>query len=179
MENRATEGLPKPRRGMKPANPAVSASKAATIAEPAAPYAVDQTGLTALGGDLSRLSNEGEVLDLVREGLPYSMLEELTVAIGGSQKELARVLGIPATTLGRRKRAGRLTPAESDRLVRLARLTDMVLAMMRGDAAAARGWLNTPQDIFDDETPLHRASTETGGREVEQLIGRLRHGVFG
>ena len=87
-------------------------------------------------------------------------------------------MGIPATTLGRRKRAGRLTPAESDRLVRIARLTDMVLALMRGDAAAARRWLNTPQDIFDDETPLHRASTETGGREVEQLIGRLRHGVF-
>ncbi|MDE0178425.1 MAG: DUF2384 domain-containing protein, partial [Gammaproteobacteria bacterium] len=28
------------------------------------------------------------------------------------------------------------------------------------------------------ETPLCRASTETGGREVEQLIGQLRHGVF-
>ena len=179
MDDRSIEGLPKPHRGMKPANHEASASKADTIAEPAAPYVVDQTGHAALGGDLSRLANDGGVLDLVREGLPYSMLEELTVAIGGSQKELARVVGIPATTLGRRKRAGRLTPAESDRLVRIARLTDLVLALMRGDPAAARRWLNTPQDIFGDETPLHRASTETGGREVEQLIGRLRHGVFG
>ena len=179
MDDGSIEGLPKPHRGMKPANHEASASKADTIAEPAAPYVVDQTGHPALGGDLSRLANDGGVLDLVREGLPYSVLVELTVAIGVSQKDLARVVGIPATTLGRRKRAGRLTPAESDRLVRIARLTDMVLALMRGDAAAARRWLNTPQDIFDDETPLHRASTETGGREVEQLIGRLRHGVFG
>ena len=115
---------------------------------------------------------------MVRDGLPFSMLEELTVAIGESQQGLARTVGIPSTTLGRRKRAGRLTPAESDRLVRIARLTDMVLTLMRGDADATRRWLNTPQEILDGETPLHRASTETGGREVEQLIGRLRHGVF-
>ncbi len=178
MDTRSKDRLPKPRRGVKPANPAVCAPTAGAIAEPATPYVVRQAGLTALGAALSRLSNDSGLLALVREGLPFSMLEELTVAIGGPQKELARVVGIPATTLGRRKRAGRLTPAESDRLVRIARLTDMVLALMRGDAATARRWLNTPQDIFDDETPLHRASTETGGREVEQLIGRLRHGVF-
>ena len=31
---------------------------------------------------------------------------------------------------------------------------------------------------LDRETPLERASTETGARDVELLIGRLRHGIF-
>ena len=92
---------------------------------------------------------------------------------------LAAVIGIPATTLARRKRSGMLTPSESDRLVRIARLEAMAVAMMRGDAGAAGQWLRTPHDLLDRETPLERASTETGARDVELLIGRLRHGVFG
>jgi putative toxin-antitoxin system antitoxin component (TIGR02293 family) len=72
----------------------------------------------------------------------------------------------------------RQTPSQSDRVVRIDRLTDMVRALMRGDEEATRRWLNTPQAPLGDETPLHRASTEAGEREVEQLIGRIRHGVF-
>ena len=116
---------------------------------------------------------------MVRNGLPFSMFDELVGAGGGSQRELAAVIGIPATTLARRKRSGMLTPSESDRLVRIARLEAMAVAMMRGDAGAAGQWLRTPHDLLDRETPLERASTETGARDVELLVGRLRHGVFG
>ena len=49
---------------------------------------------------------------------------------------------------------------------------------MAGDPIAAQRWLTTRHPALGDETPLRRASTETGGREVEDLIGRLRHGVF-
>ena len=71
-----------------------------------------------------------------------------------------------------------LTPAESDRLVRVARLVATAHEMMRGDAEAARRWLKERHDLIEGESPLERASTEVGGREVEQLIGRLRHGTF-
>ena len=114
----------------------------------------------------------------VRRGLPYSVVEALADAIG-SRQELAQAVGIPASTLARRKRAGRLTPAESDRTVRIARVVDTSHALMRGDIDTARRWLTTPHGLLDGESPLQRASTETGARDVEQLVGRLRHGVFG
>ena len=114
----------------------------------------------------------------VRRGLPYSVIEALAGAIG-SQRELAQAVGIPTTTLARRKRTGRLTPAESDRTVRIARVVDMSRVLMRGDLEATRRWLTTPHDLLDGESPLQRASTETGARDVEQLVGRLQHGVFG
>ena len=123
------------------------------------------------------IDGEG-VLAKVRRGLPYSVVEALTDAIG-SRRELAQAVGIPASTLVRRKRAGRLTPAESDRTVRIARVVDMSHALMRGDLDAARRWLTTPHGLLDGESPLRRASTETGAHDVEQLVGRLRHGVFG
>ncbi len=119
-----------------------------------------------------------DALTLVRRGLPFVALENLVHAIGAPQKEIAGVVGIPATTLARRRRSGQLTPVESDHVVRIARLCVMARSLMGGDAEAAQRWLTTSHLLLGDETPLRRASTETGGREVEQLIGQLRHGVF-
>ena len=71
-----------------------------------------------------------------------------------------------------------MTPTESDHAVRVARLAAMASDLMAGDTDAAKRWLTTPHPRLDDESPLRRASTETGRREVEQLIGQLRHGIF-
>ena len=71
-----------------------------------------------------------------------------------------------------------LTTEESDRLVRIARLVGMAHELMGGEGEAARRWLAEGHELLEGESPLERASTEAGGREVEQLIGRLRHGTF-
>ena len=39
-------------------------------------------------------------------------------------------------------------------------------------------WLATPQPGLNAEKPLEFARSEIGAREVEDLIGRLEHGVF-
>ncbi len=120
----------------------------------------------------------GGILAMVRGGLPFASLKNLVQAVGAPQGEVASVLGMPNTTLRRRRSSGRLTLAESDHVVRVARLTALARELMAGDADAASRWLTTPHRLLGDEAPLHRASTEAGGREVEQLIGQLRHGVF-
>lgn len=121
---------------------------------------------------------DSDILAMVREGLPFAALENVVAAIGAPQQEVANTVGIPASTLSRRRKSGWLTSTESDQLVRVARLAAMALAMMADDADASQRWLTTPHRLLDGESPLRRASTETGGREVEQLIGQLRHGVF-
>jgi putative toxin-antitoxin system antitoxin component (TIGR02293 family) len=50
--------------------------------------------------------------------------------------------------------------------------------LFEGDADAARRWLTTPSKELDNTAPLDFARTELGAREVEDLIGRLEHGVF-
>jgi putative toxin-antitoxin system antitoxin component (TIGR02293 family) len=50
--------------------------------------------------------------------------------------------------------------------------------LFEGDVAAAVNWLNTPRKLLGDRSPLAYARTETGAREVENLIGRLEHGIF-
>ena len=123
-------------------------------------------------------SDGADPVAVVRRGLPFGALDNLVRAIGVSRKEVASVIGMPQTTLGRRRQSGTLTSAESDQVLRVARLVAMTRSLMADDAEAARRWLTTPHRLLGDETPLRRASTEVGGREVEQLIGQLRYGVF-
>lgn len=118
------------------------------------------------------------LLARVQSGLPCEVVDTLVVNLGVAQKEIASVLNIPVTTLSRRKKSGCLLPDESDRVVRLARVGVLAQALMAGDVLAAQHWMSSPLPILADETPLQHCSTEVGAREVEQLIGRLRHGVF-
>jgi putative toxin-antitoxin system antitoxin component (TIGR02293 family) len=61
------------------------------------------------------------------------------------------------------------------------RLSNIELAarnMMHGDEKAASAWLITPLAIFAYRTPIEHAATELGIHDVEELIGRIRYGVF-
>lgn len=59
---------------------------------------------------------------------------------------------------------------------RIARLTARAEAVL-GDHDLAREWLRTPNRGLAGATPAAHARTETGAREVEDLLGRLAHGV--
>ena len=67
---------------------------------------------------------------------------------------------------------------ESDRVIRLARVLDLAVSMMNGNEQSAVMWMLAPRDIFNGESPLMRSGTEIGTRDVEDLIGRIRNGVF-
>lgn len=171
--------FPRPESGPQPAYRHEGQWAGSESAAPADPALVPREGdvLSLLACPTGETAAT-DVLSLVRCGLPFVALEKLVAAVGSTQKEVASVLGIPATTLSRRRRGGRLTPLESDHVIRIARLTVMARDLMAGDPMAAGRWLTTRHPVLGDETPLRHASTETGGREVEDLIGRLRHGVF-
>lgn len=114
----------------------------------------------------------------IRKGLAFEAIETLAQAFEAPRQQMADVLSITASTLNRRKKVGRLQADESDRVARLARLKDFAVEMMNGDNGAAIQWLKTPLAILGGESPLDHAATEVGAREVEDLIGRIQHGVF-
>lgn len=78
----------------------------------------------------------------------------------------------------RRKTEGRFHPHESERLFRISGVFEQAVALFEGDSGAARRWLTAPSKELDNHSPLEIARTEIGAREVENLIGRLEHGVF-
>lgn len=131
--------------------------------------------------DEFRVVKAGDVLstlETLRRGLPYARLAEFEKRSGLPLDAISHVMRTPRRTLARRKSAGRLHPDESERLLRLSILFEKAVALFEGDVTAARNWLSTPKKAFAGGTPLDMAESEIGAREVEDLIGRLEHGVF-
>jgi len=58
------------------------------------------------------------------------------------------------------------------------KLMQQATALMQGNKEYAERWLNSPARSLGGVTPLEHAKTEEGVRDVEQLIGRIRHGIF-
>ena len=114
----------------------------------------------------------------VRAGFPFKTLAEFQKTTDLPWTQVSRCLAIPQRTLTRRQSQGRLRADESDRVLRMSIIFDMAIDLFEGDMAEARKWLLSPQPGLGGEIPLEFASTEVGAREVENLMGRLEHGVF-
>lgn len=59
----------------------------------------------------------------------------------------------------------------------VARVIARAIELFEGDRAAARIWLTTHHRALGDHTPLEFAKTDVGAIEIENLIGRLEHGI--
>src|SRR3954454_3740793 len=114
----------------------------------------------------------------VERGFSYQSLQAMESRSGIPVARLAEVIGIPERTLARRKTSGRLSPDESERLLRISRVFSQAMELFEGESVAALKWLTTPRRAFEHQTPLNYARTEIGAREVENLIGRMEDGVF-
>ncbi len=123
----------------------------------------------------------GNAVHLVRaiaRGFSFDTLEKVRRETGLPLERLAISIGVSPRTLSRRKKERRLTAAESDRLVSVSRLLTQAVELFEGDKERAFRWFVQANRGLGGLTPLEMAATETGTREVENLIGRLEHGVF-
>ena len=111
----------------------------------------------------------------VTNGLPYGEAVYLAEELGLKIEEFAAYVGIPKTTFFRRK-GKRFSRAESDRIMRYARLFDLAKTVF-GDDASAREWLSEPAFGLDGDVPLARATIEVGAQQVELLLNRIRYNV--
>lgn len=120
-----------------------------------------------------------DLIDLVEQGLPWSAAFHLKDSLEVTDREYAGVLGISERTLTRHKAhpQKRLGLTESDRLYRMARILALAREVLE-DEKRAIAWLRRPQIGLGGRTPLKMMRTEAGAREVEDLLGRIEHGVY-
>ncbi len=118
-----------------------------------------------------------KLIRAIQCGLPVRELDALQVSLNVPMAQLVPMLGISKATLQRRKARGKLAPAESDRVVRFARLMGKAVEVLES-TENARNWLTSTQFGLGGAVPLDYAETEAGAREVEDLLGRIEYGVY-
>ncbi|CAL8479070.1 MULTISPECIES: antitoxin Xre/MbcA/ParS toxin-binding domain-containing protein [Caballeronia] len=117
-----------------------------------------------------------ELDEQIRGGLPKSALKEGVEHATRSAEErralLARI--VPEATFKRRR--DRLSPDESERTERLARVV-ATAQYVWDDEDDAREFLNVPHPMLEGRTPLEVSLTELGARRVEELMWKLFYGL--
>ncbi|GAC1421301.1 MAG: DUF2384 domain-containing protein [Candidatus Velthaea sp.] len=132
-------------------------------------------GASALDAEVTSVPS---MQNVIRLGIPVAALAELVRRLALSRGAAAEIFGIPERTMSRRLSSrSRLTPAESDRAVRVARIL-ATAAHLLGDEATAVGWLHDPNRALGGARPLDQLDTEIGAREVEDVLGRIAYGVY-
>jgi len=121
--------------------------------------------------------SRGALIDAVTEGLPSSLLRELAQRLGVTLEEMATLLRLTPRTLQRRLDDDRLDLGESERLWELSRLFFRAIEVLESEQGAVR-WFHSPIRALGYSTPLNFARTSIGIRELENILGRIEHGVF-
>jgi putative toxin-antitoxin system antitoxin component (TIGR02293 family) len=122
--------------------------------------------------------NTQELIGRIQLGLPFSSLDVFHRTIGISKSKIAFTIVLRPSTMARRKKSGYLSAEQSERLVRLAKVSESAVSLFEGDVVKAREWMEKPRAALSGKTPLEMTATELGAREVENLILRLEDGTF-
>jgi putative toxin-antitoxin system antitoxin component (TIGR02293 family) len=164
----------------------------ATVAEPDASIGANESAmwytarmtvgdriLSILGLGPKRGKAAPRLADLVHRGLPVAAFDAVASHTHLTREALAKACAIPLRTIQRRAVSGarRFERDESDRLMRVARLYAFAEDVL-GSRDAAETWMGTPNRALDGARPVDELETEIAAREVEDALGRIRHGIF-
>jgi putative toxin-antitoxin system antitoxin component (TIGR02293 family) len=136
--------------------------------------------VSLLGGQKAfsrHIRTSGDMQDALRQGLPYAAFEAVLSALQLNTSTLVELMGASSRTMSRRKRERVLSPTESDRLYRVARVT-LEAADTFGSLEKARLWLHRPNQALAGYAPISQLDTEIGERQIELLLGRINYGIY-
>ena len=137
------------------------------------------TLVEALGGRKvfkRRIAHLDVLRDVVKAGLPYASLEALIGKFGLGRDEASAALHLPHRTIARRKQEQKFHADESDRVLRFARASTLAAATLGSDEKAAQ-WLRRPNRALGNKPPLDLLDSDIGTRQVEEVLGRIAHGI--
>ena len=117
------------------------------------------------------------LIALCKSGFTTQTFNEVATCLQLPDMRLADIIHIPKSTLTRRKKEGRFSFEESERLYRIIRLFNLATEIFETQENASK-WINTSSNDFEGKTPLEYADTEIGAREVEAALDRIADGVI-
>ena len=119
-----------------------------------------------------------DLAERVRKGLPFAALLAVMEQYGISRDVLCTILHLSSRNFLRRREQKRLSPDESDRLYRLARVIAHANRVFEHPEESA-DWMQSPNAALGKQQPLNLLNTDIGVQQVDQVLGRIEHGIVG
>jgi putative toxin-antitoxin system antitoxin component (TIGR02293 family) len=186
--------MPNSKAAAKPAAPrgaarikAATATRIGVVHANITGLAVARHGVTLVdGARLYGLDPQARI-GLIRQGIPASMIGNLSSRMGMSKENLLSSLGLSRATISRKEKdATVLSKDESERVLGVETLIGMVQTMVEqsGDPTgfdAARWvseWLTKPLPALAGETPASYMDTFEGQKLVAELLSMSQSGAY-
>lgn len=119
------------------------------------------------------------VIDKARQGVLRAEADQVAVLAGLTDIEMARILNMSVRNLHRLKTDDRLARDASERLLLLANLLRHGLDVFDDDRETLADWLRAPIRELNSQSPLYLLDTTTGFGLVDDVLGRIEHGIVG
>ncbi|NEU70136.1 DUF2384 domain-containing protein [Spirosoma agri] len=119
------------------------------------------------------------VIEKSRQGILRSEADQVAGLVGLTDIELARILSMSVRNLHRLKPDDKLARDASERLLLLTNLLRHGLDVFDEDAETLAGWLRSPIRELTSQSPLYLLDTTTGFGLVDDVLGRIEHGIVG
>lgn len=122
----------------------------------------------------------GNVLDIIewaRNGVSMNFLTRLGEKLSFSLNDLSMILHVSLRTLQRYSPTKVLDTGASAMAIQLASLRKHGLEVFE-DEEAFNQWLRIPISSLDGKKPIEFLDTTYGFELINQLLGRIEHGVF-
>jgi putative toxin-antitoxin system antitoxin component (TIGR02293 family) len=113
---------------------------------------------------------------IVTAGLPKRSLVPLSSRLYSDNKVASAFKFKVAPVATWKRRTKRLSPLESERIERLARVLAAAEYAL-DDREEARQWISSPHRELGCKTPLETAQSEIGARRVESVLNKLFYGL--
>ena len=126
--------------------------------------------------DLNQMPQR-DLMEAISNGLPAALARELARKMDVTLEDMAGLLRLNPRTMHRRLEDGVLDLNESERLWELARIFFRAVEVLESEPGAIH-WFKNPIQVLGWATPLAYARTAVGLRELDNILGRIEHGVF-
>lgn len=124
-----------------------------------------------------KLSDTEELRKLLTTGFPYTPFQSVLKRLGLTRIQVSAALGLPERTLARRKQEGKFQSLESDRIFRFLQVVAHAIETIGDDEKAGR-WLTKPNRALMGKIPLELLNTPIGASQVDDILGRIDHGLY-
>jgi putative toxin-antitoxin system antitoxin component (TIGR02293 family) len=126
------------------------------------------------------ITSQFDVHDMIVKGLPGGSLMFMVKHMETLKpSDVSRAVGVSVRTVQRRKGKPQkaLSKDQSGRAWKFAEILTTASEVF-GSQAEAERWLASPAMALDQRRPVDMLTTPAGVEMVEQLLGRLAHGVY-
>lgn len=120
------------------------------------------------------IRSELDFADVITQGFPAASIKVLQNHLSFNESEMAQMVSLSSKTFRERKL---FKGNEGNHAYTVARII-VVAEEALGDRTAAREWLQAKQTSLGNRIPLKLISTSAGAQAVEDVLGRIKHGVY-